>query len=106
MKVEGCCSGLLSGKRRNLGTPPPLRTRQLALNRALQKKAVDGALLAGPRTGNVLGLFSSRYTTGDFSPQLVEVSVHEGSRAEVTGFPTGRPGSQSGKSSQGIMVPL
>jgi hypothetical protein len=33
-----------------LGTPQPLGTRQLALNRALQKKAVDGALLAGPRT--------------------------------------------------------
>jgi hypothetical protein len=33
-----------------LGTPEPLGTRQLALNRALQKKAVDGALLTGPRT--------------------------------------------------------
>ena len=33
-----------------LGTPEPLGTQQLALNRALQKKAVDGALLAGPRT--------------------------------------------------------
>ena len=34
-----------------LGTPQQLGTGQLALNRALQKKAVDGALLAGPRTG-------------------------------------------------------
>ncbi len=84
--------GVALGKaKEHLGTPPPLGTRQLALNRALQKKAVDGALLAGPRTGNVLGLFSSRYTTGDFSPQLVEVSVHQGGRAEATGFPAGRP---------------
>jgi len=36
----------------------------------------------------VLRLFSDRYTAGDFSPQLVEVTVYEGGRAEVTGFPT------------------
>ena len=43
--------GLALGKAKILlGTPEPLGIRQLALNRALQKKAVDGALLAGPRT--------------------------------------------------------
>jgi len=43
--------GLAPGRAKEfLGTPQPLGTRQLALNRALQKKAVDGALLAGPRT--------------------------------------------------------
>jgi len=41
-----------------LCTPQPLGTRQLALNRALQKKAVDGALLAGPRMRRHLRLFS------------------------------------------------
>ncbi len=41
-----------------LGTPQPLGTRQLALNRALQKKAVDGALLAGPRTGKEFAKFT------------------------------------------------
>ena len=40
----------LGGAKGLLRTPQPLGTRQLALNRALQKKAVDGALLAGPRT--------------------------------------------------------
>ena len=44
--------GIALGRAKELlGTPQPLGTRQLALNRALQKKAVDGALLAGPRTG-------------------------------------------------------
>ena len=41
-----------------LGTPQPLGTRQMALNRALQKKAVDGALLAGPRTGKEYAKFT------------------------------------------------
>ncbi len=41
-----------------LGMPQPLGTRQLALNRALQKKAVDGALLAGPRTGKEYAKFT------------------------------------------------
>ena len=41
-----------------LGAPQPLGTRQLALNRALQKKAVDGALLAGPRTGKEYAKFT------------------------------------------------
>jgi len=43
--------GIALGRAKELlGTPQQLGTRQLALNRALQKKAVDGALLAGPRT--------------------------------------------------------
>jgi anaerobic ribonucleoside-triphosphate reductase activating protein len=35
----------------------------------------------------VLRLFSNRYTEADFEKQLVEVSIHEDGRAEVTGFP-------------------
>ncbi len=35
----------------------------------------------------VLRLFSDRYTPADFSEELIEVSIHEGGRAEVTGFP-------------------
>jgi len=35
----------------------------------------------------VLRLFSGRYTPADFSEELIEVSIHEGGRAEVTGFP-------------------
>jgi anaerobic ribonucleoside-triphosphate reductase activating protein len=35
----------------------------------------------------VLRLFSNRYTPADFSEELIEVSIHEGGRAEVTGFP-------------------
>ena len=43
--------GIALGRAKELlGTPQPLGSRQLALNRALQNKAVDGALLAGPRT--------------------------------------------------------
>ena len=39
-------------------------------------------------SGNqVLRLFSDRYTPADFSEELIEVSIHEGGRAEVTGFP-------------------
>ncbi len=41
-----------------LGTPQPLGTGQLALNRALQKKAMDGALLAGPRTAKEFAKFT------------------------------------------------
>ena len=38
--------GIALGRAKELlGTPQQLGTRQLALNRALQKKAVDGALL-------------------------------------------------------------
>src|ERR1017187_4708971 len=35
----------------------------------------------------VLRLFTDRYTPDDFSEELIEVSIHEGGRAEVTGFP-------------------
>ena len=35
----------------------------------------------------VLRLFSDHYTPADFSEELIEVSIHEGGRAEVTGFP-------------------
>jgi hypothetical protein len=51
--------GIALGRAKELlGTPQPLGTRQLALNRALQKKAVDGALLAGPRTRNEYAKFT------------------------------------------------
>ena len=36
----------------------------------------------------VLRLFTDSYTPADFSEQLTEVSIHDGGRAEVTGFPT------------------
>ena len=40
-------------------------------------------------SGNqVLRLFSHRYSPADFSEELTEVSINEGGRAEVTGFPT------------------
>ena len=51
--------GIALGRAKELlGTPQPLGTRQLALNRALQKKAVDGALLSGPRTGKEYAKFT------------------------------------------------
>jgi hypothetical protein len=51
--------GVALGRAKDLlGTPQPLGTRQLALNHALQKKAVDGALLAGPRTGKEYAKFT------------------------------------------------
>ncbi len=51
--------GIALGRAKELlGTPQQLGTRQLALNRALQKKAVDGALLAGPRTGKEYAKFT------------------------------------------------
>ncbi len=51
--------GIALGRAKELlGTPQPLGTRQLALKRALQKKAVDGALLAGPRTGKEYAKFT------------------------------------------------
>ena len=40
----------LGAAKQLLGTPQPAGTRNLAFTRALQKKAVNGALLAGPRT--------------------------------------------------------
>ena len=51
--------GIALGKAKELlETPEPLGTRQLALNRALQRKTVDGALLAGPRTGKEYAKFT------------------------------------------------
>jgi hypothetical protein len=51
--------GLARGRAKELlGTPQPLGTRQLALNRALQKKTVDGAQLAGPRAGKEYAKFT------------------------------------------------
>lgn len=35
----------------------------------------------------VLQLFSGRYTAADFREELIEVSIHDDGRAEVTGFP-------------------
>jgi hypothetical protein len=32
-------------------------------------------------------MFSDRYASADFSEELIEVSIHEGGRAELTGFP-------------------
>ncbi len=46
--------GIALGRAKELlGTPQQRGTWQLALNRALQKKAGDGAPLAGPRTGDL-----------------------------------------------------
>jgi hypothetical protein len=51
--------GIALGRAKELlRTPEQIGTRQLALNRALQKKAVDGALLAGPRTGKEFAKFT------------------------------------------------
>jgi hypothetical protein len=36
----------------------------------------------------VLRLFSDRYAPADFSEELTEVSIKEGGRVEITGFPT------------------
>jgi hypothetical protein len=35
----------------------------------------------------ILRLFSDRYAPADFSEKLMEVSIHEGGPAELTGFP-------------------
>jgi hypothetical protein len=51
--------GIALGKAKILlGTPEPFGIQQLASNRALQQKAVDGALLAGPRTGKEYAKFT------------------------------------------------
>ncbi|MGD0225611.1 MAG: 4Fe-4S single cluster domain-containing protein [Terriglobia bacterium] len=36
----------------------------------------------------VLRLFSDHYTPADFGEELTEVSIHEGGKVEITGFPT------------------
>jgi hypothetical protein len=48
----------LGAAKQFLNTPQLSGTRDLALTRALQKKAVDGALLAGPRTGKEYAKFT------------------------------------------------
>jgi hypothetical protein len=48
----------LGAAKQVLGTPLPLGTSQLAFPRALQKKAVDGALLAGPLSGKEYAKFT------------------------------------------------
>ena len=48
----------LGAAKQLLGIPPPAGIRNLAFPRALQKKAVDGALLAGPRTGKECAKFT------------------------------------------------
>ena len=59
MKAEGCCSELLSAGQSNFWVRlSRSELLQLALNRALQKKTVDGALLAGPRTGKEYAKFT------------------------------------------------
>jgi len=50
--------------------------------------ALPGNLPLRTTRNQILRLFSSRYTPADFSEELIEVSIHEGGRAEVTGFPT------------------
>lgn len=58
-EVGSLLFGIALGKAKGLlGTPQPLGIRQLALNRVLQNKAVDGALLAGPRTGREYAKFT------------------------------------------------
>jgi hypothetical protein len=40
------------------------------------------------RRNKVLRLFTDRYSPADFSEELTEVTIREGGKAEVTGFPT------------------
>jgi hypothetical protein len=42
----------------------------------------------GTSRNQVLRLFSDRYSPAYFGEQLTEVSIKEGGRVEVTGFPT------------------
>ena len=50
--------------------------------------AQPGSLPLRTSRNQVLRLFSDRYTPADFTEEMIEVSIHEGGRAEVTGFPT------------------
>jgi hypothetical protein len=51
--------GIALGRAKELlGSPQPVGTRHLAFPRTLQKKTVDGALLAGPRTGKECAKFT------------------------------------------------
>jgi hypothetical protein len=51
-------------------------------------EAQPGNLPLRTSRNQVLRLFSNRYTPADFSEELTEVSIQEGGRVEVTGFPT------------------
>ena len=70
--------GLALGSAKELlATPEPLGTCQLALNRALQRKAVDGALLAGPRTGTEYAKFTlKKGLPTDQRPRTMAVENH------------------------------
>jgi len=50
-------------------------------------QAQPGSLPLRTSRNQVLRLFSDRYTSADFSEELIEISIHERGRAEVTGFP-------------------
>jgi hypothetical protein len=49
--------------------------------------ALPSSLPLRTSRNQVVRLFSGRYAAADFSEQFVEVSIHEGGRAEITGFP-------------------
>ncbi len=49
--------------------------------------AQPGSLPLRTTRNQVLRLFSGRYTPADFTEELIEVSIREGGRAVVTGFP-------------------
>jgi hypothetical protein len=51
------------------------------------KQAQPRSLPLRTSCNKVLRLFSERYTPANFSEELTEVSIKEGGRAEVTGFP-------------------
>jgi anaerobic ribonucleoside-triphosphate reductase activating protein len=51
-------------------------------------QAQPGKMPLRTSRNQVLRLFTDSYTPADFSEQLTEVSIHDGGRAEVTGFPT------------------
>ena len=50
-------------------------------------EAQPGSLPLRTSRNQVLRLFSDRYTPANFSEELTEVSIKEGGRVEVTGFP-------------------
>jgi hypothetical protein len=51
-------------------------------------QAQPGNLPLGTSHNQVLRLFSDRYSPANFSEELTEVSIKEGGRVGVTGFPT------------------
>jgi len=56
------------------------------LGRFIQAQPINMPLRTS--RNQVLRLFSDRYSPADFSEQLTEISIKEGGRVEVTGFPT------------------